>query len=101
MNYSKNSYYFGIFAFTYAFLCYTVFVQKFWTGGQMEDIVKLPIESIRLKMGWSREEFASKLEVSLDRYNRLATGKSKMLATELIAVHIVSGIPYENIDVQA
>ena len=67
----------------------------------MEDVVKLPIESIRLKMGWSREEFASKLGVSLDRYNRLATGKSKMLATEFVTLHVVSGIPYENIDAQA
>jgi hypothetical protein len=42
---------------------------------------------------------AELLNVNVDRYNRLATGESKMLATELIQLHAVSGVPYENIDV--
>ena len=62
----------------------------------MENI-SLNLESIRVNMGLSRSEMAEKLQVSLDRYNRLATGDSKMLAVELKRLHDVSGVPYENI----
>lgn len=64
----------------------------------MEEI-KLNIEAIRMQMGITRAEMATKLDVSLDRYNRLANGDSKMLATELILLHKISGVPYENIRV--
>lgn len=62
----------------------------------MRDI-KMNIESIRVYMGLTRPEMAEKMEISLDRYNRLATGESKMLATELVQLHQISDVPYENI----
>ena len=54
--------------------------------------LQLDIEAIRVM---------DKLGVNLDRYNRLATGDTKMLATELITLHQISGVPYENITVKA
>lgn len=69
-------------------------------GGQMEDI-RMNIESIRVNMGLTRPEMAERMEVNIDRYNRLATGESKMLAVELIKLHQVSGVPYDNIVVLA
>lgn len=61
--------------------------------------LKLNIEAIRMQLRLTREEMAEKLEVNLDRYNRLATGSSKMLAKELVLLHRVSGVPYENIEI--
>jgi transcriptional regulator with XRE-family HTH domain len=61
--------------------------------------MKMSLEAIRVNMGKTRSEMAELLNVNVDRYNRLATGESKMLATELIQLHAVSGVPYENIDV--
>lgn len=69
-------------------------------GGRMEDI-RMNIESIRVNMGLTRTEMAERMEVNIDRYNRLATGESKMLAVELIKLHQVSGVPYDNIVVLA
>lgn len=66
----------------------------------MEDI-RMNIESIRVNMGLTRTEMAERMEVNIDRYNRLATGESKMLAVELIKLHQVSGVPYDNIVVLA
>lgn len=59
--------------------------------------IKMNIESIRVYMGLTRPEMAEKMDISLDRYNRLATGESKMLATELVQLHQISDVPYENI----
>lgn len=59
----------------------------------------MSLEAIRVNMGKTRPEMAELLSVSVDRYNRLATGESKMLATELIKLHTISGVPYESIDV--
>lgn len=59
--------------------------------------LKLTIEAIRVQMNLTRSEMAEKIGVNIDRYNRLANGESKMLATEFIAVHDLSGIPWENI----
>ena len=64
----------------------------------MEDI-KLNIEAIRAQLKLTRSEMADRLSVSLDRYNRLASGESKMLAVELVRLHEVSGVPYENIKI--
>lgn len=61
--------------------------------------MKMSLEAIRVNMGKTRPEMAELLGVSVDRYNRLATGESKMLAAELIRLHTVSGVPYESIDV--
>ena len=61
--------------------------------------IKLPLESIRLKMNVTRPQMAEALQISVDRYNRLASGESKMLAVELVRLHEVSQIPYENIEV--
>ena len=57
--------------------------------------IRLNIESIRINMGMTRAEMAEKLGINIDRYNRLATGDSKMLATELVRLHEISGVPYE------
>lgn len=59
--------------------------------------IKMNIEAIRVYMGLTRPEMAEKMDISLDRYNRLATGESKMLATELVQLHQISDVPYENI----
>ena len=62
----------------------------------MEDI-KLSVEAIRLNLKLSREEMAEKLGMTLDRYNRIAIGKSKMYATELMKLEEVSNITGHNI----
>lgn len=61
--------------------------------------IKLSLEAIRVQMGKTRAEMAELLGINLDRYNRLATGESRMLATELYRLNEASGIPFENIDV--
>jgi len=61
------------------------------------DEVKLSIEAIRVMLNISRAEMAERIGVNLDRYNRLASGESKMLATELYKLHEISGVPFENI----
>lgn len=61
------------------------------------DEVKLSIEAIRVMLNISRAEMAEKIGVNLDRYNRLASGESKMLATELYKLQEISGVPFENI----
>lgn len=63
----------------------------------MENI-KLNMEAIRMQMKLTRPEFAERLGISLDRYNRLATGESKLHATEFVRLHEVSGVPLENIE---
>ena len=65
----------------------------------MENI-KLNIEAIRMNMGKSRKEMADAMQINLDRYNRLATGESRMYGDELILLHQISSVPYENIDVK-
>ena len=62
--------------------------------------LKLSLEAIRINMGIDRKEMADKLNIKLDRYNRLASGASKMYASELIQLHKVSGVSYEMMDVQ-
>ncbi len=64
----------------------------------MEEL-KLTIEAIRLQLKLTRAELAASLGISLDRYNRIVSGESKMLASELVLLHQVSGIPYEMIEV--
>ena len=63
----------------------------------MENI-KLNMEAIRMQMKLTRPEFAERLGISLDRYNRLATGESKLYATEFVRLHEVSNVPLENIE---
>lgn len=60
--------------------------------------IKLNIEAIRANMKLTRPQMADRLGITLDRYNRLAVGESKMLATEFQTLHEISGIPYEYID---
>lgn len=59
--------------------------------------IKLTIEAIRVQMNLTRSEMAEKLGVNIDRYNRLATGESKILATEFVQLQKISGIPFESI----
>lgn len=63
------------------------------------DAIKLSLEAIRTQMKKSRVEMAELLGINLDRYNRLANGESRMLATEVYRLNEVSGIPFENIDI--
>lgn len=63
------------------------------------ETLKLTLEAIRMNMGLTRSEMAEKMGISLDRYARLANGESRMLATELVGIHNISGVPYENIAV--
>lgn len=63
------------------------------------ETLKLTLEAIRMNMGLTRSEMAEKMGISLDRYARLANGESRMLATELVDIHNISGVPYENIAV--
>lgn len=62
--------------------------------------IKMNVEAIRVQLGMSKPDMAQRLKVNADRYNRLASGESRMLAVELIRLHEASGIPYENIDVR-
>ncbi len=63
----------------------------------MDIKVKLTLEAIRMQMNLTRAEMAEKMHINIDRYNRLANGDSKMLATEFVDIHELSGIPFENI----
>jgi transcriptional regulator with XRE-family HTH domain len=63
----------------------------------MKQAVKLSIEAIRVQLGLTRSEFADRLGINTDRYNRLATGESKLLATEFVKLQEVSGLPFEMI----
>ena len=65
------------------------------------DKVELNIESIRVMMSLTRKEMADQLGVSIDRYNRLATGESRLLATEFKKLHEISGLPMEVIKATA
>lgn len=58
---------------------------------------KLTLEAIRINAGKSREETAKLLGISLDRYNRIANGNSKLLATEFVEIHRKFNVPYEQI----
>lgn len=62
------------------------------------ETVMLSIEAIRVNMKLTRREMAEKMCVNLDRYNRLATGETKMLADEFVKLHEISNVPWENID---
>lgn len=63
--------------------------------GENMDKVKLSLEAIRTMMSLSRAEMAEKIGINQDRYNRLASGESRMLATEFIRLQEISGLPYE------
>lgn len=62
---------------------------------------KLSLEALRVNAGISREEAAKLIGVSLDRYNRLASGESKLLAVELIKIHEIYNIAYERIEIKS
>ncbi len=63
-----------------------------------KEKIKLTIEAIRMQMKTSRAEMANLMRITYDRYNRLANGESKMLAEEMIQLHKISGVPYDNIN---
>ena len=62
---------------------------------------KLSLEALRVNAGISREEAAKLIGVSLDRYNRLASGGSKLLAVEFIKIHEIYNIAYEHIEIKS
>lgn len=59
------------------------------------DKVKLNIETIRTMLSLTRSEMAEKIGINNDRYNRLASGESRMLATEFVKLQEISGLPFE------
>lgn len=59
----------------------------------------MKIRAIRVNMGLSRPDMAKMIGVSLDRYIRIETGRSKLLAEELKKIHSISGVPMEDIDI--
>ena len=61
---------------------------------------KLSLEAMRVNAGKSREEVAKQLGISLDRYNRLASGESKLLAVEFIKIHEIYNVEYERIEIK-
>ena len=63
------------------------------------ESMKWTLEAIRVRMGYTRAEMADALGIKLDRYNRLANGESRMFAEELVALHKVSNVPYEDIEI--
>lgn len=62
------------------------------------DTIKWTIEAIRVRLGCTRPEMAERMGITVDRYNRLASGESRMFATELIRLHNISNVPYDQID---
>lgn len=62
---------------------------------------KLSLEALRVNAGISREEAAKLIGVSLDRYNRLASGESKLLAVEFTKIHEIYNIAYEHIEIKS
>lgn len=62
--------------------------------------VKMTLEMVRIQLGLTRQEMADRMMISVDRYNRLANGKSKMLAVEWSTIHSISNIPYEYLAIQ-
>ena len=63
----------------------------------MEKEPRMRIEAVRVQLQLSRAEMAEKMGITLDRYNRLATGECRLLATEFDRLHEISGIAYERI----
>lgn len=59
----------------------------------------LTIKAIRTNMGLSRKEMADLMGVTYDRWVNIELGRSQLKAKELIKLHDVSGIPYENISI--
>lgn len=60
---------------------------------------KYSIEAIRVNNGKTREEMAELLGITLGRYHRIVSNRSKILATELIKIHEIFDIPYEQISI--
>lgn len=56
------------------------------------------LASIRVNKQMSVEEMAEAMDCTVDRWRRLETGETKMLATELIRFHKITGIDYESIN---
>ena len=57
------------------------------------------LAAIRVNKGLTVEAMADLIGVSVDRWRRVESGETKMLATELINFHKVTGVPYEYINV--
>lgn len=64
----------------------------------MEEF-KVTLKAIRVNLNLSAEEMAEKLDVNLDRYYRLESKESAMKGTELIKLHVLSGVPVTSIDI--
>lgn len=57
------------------------------------------LAAIRVNKGMTVDAMAEQMGVTVDRWRRLESGETKMLATELIKFHNLTGVPYENINV--
>lgn len=58
---------------------------------------KLRLAAIRKQINLSPVEMAKEMGITLDRYYRIESGESKLLATEFCAIHAISGFDYERI----
>lgn len=58
----------------------------------------LTLGAIRVNKQMSTEEMARAMNMSVDRWRRLESGETKMTAAELIEFHKLTGVPYENIN---
>lgn len=58
----------------------------------------LTLAAIRVNKQMSTEEMAKAMNVSADRWRRLESGETKMTALEFIEFHKLTGVPYENIN---
>ena len=63
------------------------------------ESMKWTMEAIRVRMDKTRAEMAEAMDITLDRYNRLVSGESRMFALELIKLHEISKVPYSEIEV--
>lgn len=71
-----------------------------YTRGVISTTPKVNIEMIRIVKGLSRQQTAHLLDISIDRYNAIINGKSKMLVNEFVMIHEKFNIPFENIAIE-
>jgi DNA-binding XRE family transcriptional regulator len=71
-----------------------------YTRGAISLAPKVDIEMIRLAKGFTRQQIAKSLGISINRYNSIINGKSQMLVNEFVMIHEKFNIPFENIAIK-
>ena len=67
---------------------------------ERRTMAKYTLAAIRVNIGMSPEEMADALGITVDRWRRLESGETKMLAAELIKFHEVTGADYSVINLE-